>query len=56
MTNYEWLKELSIEEMAVFLANETMRMAKPLFDLMGCGIHEQVIVAKRLEWLKSDAE
>lgn len=54
MTNYELLKSLTIEEMAAFLENETTRIAKPVFDLCGYGIHPQVIYARRLEWLKSE--
>lgn len=54
MTNYEWLKSLSVEEMALFLACETTRLAKPVFDLSGYAIHPQIIYLRRLEWLKSE--
>ena len=56
MTNFEMLKLLSVEEMAMFLANETGRMAKPVFDLFGWGIHPQIIAQRRLEWLKSEVD
>ena len=56
MTNYEVLMSLTIEEMAKFLESETTRMAKPVFDLCGYGIHPQIIYQRRLEWLKSEAE
>ena len=56
MTNYELLRSLSIEEMAKFLESETTRMAQPVYDLCGYGIHPQIIYARRLEWLKSEVE
>lgn len=56
MTNYEVLISLSIEEMAEFLESETTRIAKHVYDLVGYGIHPQVIYQRRLEWLKSEAE
>ena len=54
MTNFELLKSFTIEEMAIFLANESYRMAKPLYDIVGYGIHPQMIAARRLEWLESE--
>lgn len=54
MTNYEFIKNMSIEEMALFLANETDRIAKPIYDIAGMGICKEVIAVKRLQWLKKD--
>ena len=55
-TNADCIRSMSDEELAVLLAHETYRMAKPVFDMCGYGITEEFIFAKRLEWLKQPAE
>ena len=55
-TNAQKIRSMSDEELAVLLAHETYRMAKPVFDMCGYGITEEFIFAKRLEWLKQPAE
>lgn len=55
-TNAQKIRAMSDEELAVLLAHETYRMAKPVFDMCGYGITEEFIFAKRLEWLKQPAE
>lgn len=55
-TNADRIRSMSDEELAVLLAHETYRMAKPVFDMCGYGITEEFIFAKRLEWLKQPAE
>ena len=52
MTNADRIRSMSDEELAVLLAHEPYRMAKPVFDMCGYGITEEFIVAQRLEWLK----
>lgn len=56
MTNAQKIRSMSDEELAVLLAHETYRMAKPVFDKCGYGITEEFIFAQRLEWLKQPAE
>ena len=56
MTNAQKIRAMSDEELAVLLARETYRMAKPVFDMFGYGITEEFIFAQRLEWLKQPAE
>lgn len=55
-TNADRIRVMSDEELAVLLAHETYRMAKPVFDVCGYGITEEFIFAQRLEWLKQPAE
>lgn len=55
-TNADLIRSMSDEELAVLLAHETYRMAKPLFDVCGYGITEEFIFSQRLEWLKQPAE
>ena len=56
MSNADRIRAMSDEELAVLLAHETYRMAKPVFDVCGYGITEEFIFAQRLEWLKQTAE
>ena len=56
MNNADKIRSMSDEELAVLLAHETYRMAKPVFDTFGYGITEEFIFAQRLEWLKQPAE
>lgn len=51
---YDRIRNMSIEEMALLLANETHRMAKPIFDFCGYGIELQFIFALRKKWLESE--
>lgn len=51
MTNFELIKNMSVEQLAAFLAHETYRIAYPAFQYFGVGICEQVIYARRKEWL-----
>lgn len=53
-TEYDRIRNMSVNEMALFLANETYRMAKPVFDLCGYGIELQFIFALRKQWLESE--
>lgn len=55
-TNADRIRDMSDEELAVLLAHETYRMAKPVFDVLGYGITEEFIFAQRLKWLKQTAE
>ena len=55
-TNAQKIRAMSDEELAVLLAHETYRMAKPVFDMCGYGITEEFIFAQRLEWLQQTVE
>ena len=56
MTNYERIKNMSVEELAFFLANESFRLVKPIFDVTGYGIELQYIILLRKQWLESEEE
>lgn len=56
MTNFEMLKELSLEEMAAFLAHERFNLAKPVFEAAGYGLTEETVYFVLLRWLKQETE
>ena len=56
INNYECIMNMSVEELALFLANETYRMAKPVCDEVGYGIELQFITALRKKWLESEVD
>ena len=56
VNNADKIRSMSDEELAVLLAHETYRMAKPVFDMCGHGITEEFIFVQRLEWLQQPAE
>lgn len=56
MTNGDLLRSFSNKQLASFLAEEQARIAKPVFDYFGFGIETQVVYARRLAWLNSEAE
>lgn len=54
MTNFEWLKNLSMEQMASFLAHERYRLVKPVFEKSGYGITEDLVYVILLKWLNDE--
>lgn len=56
MTYYEAIKQLTVDEMAAFLAHEAFKTVKPIFDFTGFGIEEQFIWFLRKNWLESEVE
>ena len=55
-TNADIIRDMTDEELAELLANETYRIAKPCFDAFGYGLEKQVIYVKRLKWLQQPTE
>lgn len=56
MTNFEMLKELSVEQMAAFLAHERFNLVKPVFECAGYGITEEAVYFVFLRWLNQEME
>ena len=56
MTNYDLIKAMSVEQMAIFLGDESYRIAKPIFDATGVGITPQVAYVLRKRWLESEVQ
>lgn len=56
MTNGDLIRSASDEQLAEFMANDLFRIGKPIFDKIGYGIEMQAIYAKRLSWLKQEAD
>lgn len=54
-SNADRIRAMSDEELAELLADETHRIAKPVFDYFGYGIEKQIVYARRLEWLQQPA-
>ena len=55
-TNADIIRDMTDEELAELLANETYRIAKPCFDAFGYGLEKHVIYVKRLKWLQQPTE
>lgn len=55
-TNADRIRAMSDEELAELLANETYRLAAPVFQLTGVGVTKEFIYTLRLKWLKQPAE
>jgi hypothetical protein len=56
MTNADRIRAMTDEELAELLADETHRIAKPVFDYFGYGIEKQIVYARRLDWLQQPEE
>lgn len=56
VTNFDCVRNMTIVELAEFLATERYNVVKPVFDFMGYGVCKDVIFAKLLVWLKSEVE
>ena len=56
MTNFEMLKDLTMEQMAAFLAHERFNLVKPIFEHFGYGITEEAVYFILLKWLNSEME
>ncbi len=56
ITNADYIRAMSDEELAYFLAHETYRVVKPVFDLSKVENIEDKIYCLRLQWLKQPVE
>lgn len=56
MTNGDFLRSATDEQLAAFLASERYRIAKPVFDYIGYGIEPQALYAIQLAWVKQEME
>lgn len=55
-TNADWVRSMSDEELASFLAHEKYRTAENVFKAIGFGITEEFLYFLWLRWLKKPAE
>ena len=51
MTNGDWVRSLTNEQIAAFLAHERWNLAKVVFESVGVGITEEFIFVKLLKWV-----
>ena len=56
MTNGDWFRSLTNEQIAEFIAHERLNMAKPVFETFGYGITEEFLFAKLLKWVNEECE
>lgn len=56
MTNCDAMRSMTNEQLADFMADEAMRLAKPVFDYFGFGIEKQIAYLSRLAWLNQEIE
>ena len=56
MTNGDWVRSLTNEQIAAFLAHERWNLAKVVFESVGVGITEEFIFANLLKWVNEECE
>ena len=56
MTNGDVIRSMTNEQLADFMADEAMRLAKPVFDYFGFGVEKQIVYLSRLTWLNQEIE
>ena len=56
MTNGDWFRSLTNEQIAAFIAHERWNMAKPVFETVLYGITQGFIFAKILKWVNEECE
>ena len=56
MTNGDVIRSMTNEQLADFMADEAMRLAKPVFDYFGLGVEKQIVYLSRLTWLNQEIE
>lgn len=56
MTNGDWVRSLTNEQIAAFLAHERWNLAKVVFESVGVGITEEFIFMHLLKWVNEEYE
>ena len=54
MTNGDLMRAMTNEQLAEFMADEAMRIAKSVFDYFGFGVEKQIVYLSRLTWLNQE--
>ena len=54
MTNGDAIRSMTNEQLADFMADESMRIAKSVFEYFGLGIEKQIVYLSRLTWLNQE--
>lgn len=55
-TNYDVIRNMTVEQLAEFLATERFNIVKPLFEKLGFGITKEAVYITLLAWLKSEVK
>ena len=56
MTNGDWFRSLTNEQIAAFLAHERWNFRKVVFETVGVGITEEFIFMHLLKWVNEECE
>ena len=56
MTNGDWLRSLTNEQIAAFLAHERWNLGKVVFETFGVGITEEFIFMNLLKWVNEECD
>lgn len=56
MTNGDWIRSLTNEQIATFLAHERWNFGKVVFEKVGFGITEEFIFMNLLKWVNEECE
>lgn len=56
MTNGDWFRSLTNQQIAAFIAHERWNMASPVFETLGYGITEEFLFTKLLKWVNEECE
>jgi hypothetical protein len=56
MTNGDWVRSLTNEQIASFIAHERFSLMKTVFDATGFGITEEFIYLRILKWINEECE
>ena len=56
MTNGDWVRRLTNEELALFLAEDRAKLARSIFEMLGFGIETQVVYLSLLRWVNQPVE
>ena len=56
MTNGDWFRSLTNEQIAAFLAHERWNLGKVVFKTVGVGITEEFIYMNLLKWVNEEYE
>lgn len=55
MTNGDVIRSMTNEQLADFMADEAMRLARSVFDYFGFGVEKQIVYLSRLTWLNQES-
>ena len=56
MTNGDWVRSLTNEQIAAFLARERWNLGKVVFETFSVGITEEFLFMNLLKWVNEECE